>query len=257
MRTMLMGLRPVYAPNTDEGSEAFDDADADDLETGAGADDADEPDEPDADEPSDDEPDADEAGDELEPEPAPAARGRGASDTIRELRSRAQEAERRAQELEARVAERERSQSAELARQREEERLALMSPEERLEHRVNQRLAQIEINTWSTQDRVAFDGLANSNPAVASLRDEVEATFQQRLAAGQPVDRKTIAAFLIGQKALAAAPRAARKGAKAAEAGRAKNATRATSGRGDVPRSETRSQNEAEARRRRLENTPI
>lgn len=256
MRTMLMGSRPVYAPNTDEGSE-IDDADADDLETGAGAEDDPEPDEdePDADEPQDDEPDAE--SDELEPDPAPQARGRGASETIRELRRRSQEAERRAQELEARIAERERAQSADQVRQREEERLAMMSPEERLEYRVNQRLAQIEINSWDARDQVAFEALANGNQAVASLRDEVEATFRQRLQAGQPVDRKTIAAFLIGQKALSAQPRAARKGAKATEVGRAKNTTRATSGRGDVPRSETRSTNEAEARRRRLENTPI
>lgn len=190
---------------------------------------------------------------EAQPEPQPTRgqrRFQALSEEVKAARAEAAAARQEAEQL------RQTRQSQDLARQ-EEERLALMSPEERIEYRVNQRLARVELNSWSASDAVTFEGLANRNPAVAALKDEVEAMFQQRLAAGAPVDRTTIATFLIGQKALAKAPRARAAGKRAEQAGRERNAVRPSSGRGDLAPASRRGGNEAEARRRRLENMEI
>lgn len=249
MRLMLMGSRPVFAPE-DQGAE-FDDADADDLETpeAGGEDDEplDEDAELDADEPTDLEDEALAA----EPEARPAKRG--ASEEIRALRARAQEAERRAEAAEQAAA----SRRNEEAQRAEQERLANMEPAERVEHVVNQRLARIEFQSWDSNDRVAFEAKAAGNPALSRIKDEVEETFRSQVASGKPIDRQTIAAFLIGQKALAAAPRARAAGARSAAAGKERNAARPASGRGDVARSPGRSTDTVAARRARLEGLDI
>ena len=196
--------------------------------------------------------DLDEGDEPLEAQPAPQAR-KGASETIRELRARAQEAERRAAENERRAEEALRARNQEDFQRQERERLEMMSPEERVEYRVNQRLNQIQFSTWDTNDRVMFEGLVSSNPAVAALKSEVEQVFQDRIRQGAPVDRQTIATFLIGQKALAKAPRAKAAGARAAAAGKERNQVRASSGRGDAaPAGRTR-MTEQEARAKRLQ----
>jgi hypothetical protein len=137
------------------------------------------------------------------------------------------------------------------------QRLAEMTPEERIEHRVNQRLAQVEFNGWNTNDQVAFQRAADRNPAVAALTEEVEAAFQAQLKAGKPTDRITIAKFLIGDKALSRAPRAKAAGKRATEAGRERQTAKPTSSRGDVAATGRRAASEAEARRKRLEDTLI
>jgi hypothetical protein len=229
MRNVLMGSRPFFAPNDDQGAE-FDDADADELETPEPAGDGDEElDDEDADEPDADEPEADEDLDPVE-EPQRQTGRRSASDEIRELRRRAQEAERRAQEAEVAV----RTRQSEEAQRREQERRATMTPDELLREDVSRELQQIRFQSWDANDRVAFETLANGNSAISGIKDEVEATFQQMAAQGRPTDRKTIAAYLIGQKALERAPAAKRKGQRAAEASRQRNSARPASGRGDV-----------------------
>jgi hypothetical protein len=253
MRLMLMGSRPFYAPETEDGAE-FDDADADDLETPEAAED----DEPldDAEPDADEDPDLDAGAEEPELEERPT---RGAT------RFQTLAAERAAERARADALEREladlrsqrQQQSQAEAQRAEQERLALMDPAERLEHQMNQRLARIEFQSWDANDRVAFESVAASNPAVARLKAEVEATFQAQVTAGKPIDRQTIAAFLIGQKALAAAPRARAAGKRAAEAGKERNTARPASGRGDVPAARNRSADPAAARRARLADLEI
>ncbi len=250
MRTVLMGQRPFYAPETDDGGD-YDDADADDLETPDAPAEDDEPDED-----ADAEPDDADEPEELDDEPVAPQQTRGER-RFQELSRRTQEAERRAEEAERRIAEAERNRNSEAAAAAERERLAMMTPEEQVEYRVNQRLARIEFSTWDTNDRVQFEGMASGNPAVSAIKDEVEATFQAQVRAGRPTDRATIAAFLIGQKALAKAPAAARKAKKAADAGRARNTARPTSGRGDVAPSRGGRLSEHQARAKRLENIEL
>lgn len=254
MRLMLMGSRPFYAPETDEGG--YDDADADDLdpqEPEAGDDEPlDEDAEPAADEPTDLDAEALEA----EPEERPT---RGAN-RIQTLAAERAAEKARADALERELAEirSQRQQQSQLEAQRaEQERLALMDPAERLEHQMNQRLARIEFQSWDANDRVAFESMAAGNPAVARLKAEVEQTFQAQVAQGKPIDRQTIAAFLIGQKALAAAPRARAAGKRASEAGKERNTARPASGRGDVPAARNRSADPAAARRARLADLEI
>lgn len=254
MRLMLMGSRPVFAPE-DDGAEF--DADADDLETPEAADaeddePLDEDAEPDADEPTDPDDEAVEAQSGERP-----TRGANRIQTLAAERA----AEKvRADRLEAELAalrnERQ-QQSQREAQQAEQERLANMEPAERVEHVVNQRLARIEFQSWDSNDRVAFEAKAAGNPALSRIKDEVEETFRSQVASGKPIDRQTIAAFLIGQKALAAAPRARAAGARSAAAGKERNAARPASGRGDVARSPGRSTDTVAARRARLEGLDI
>lgn len=117
-------------------------------------------------------------------------------------------------------------------RRQEEERLANMSEGERIEYRVNQRLNAMQFQTWDTNDRVQFEGLAARNPAVAALKDDVEKMFRERIQANAPVDRATIAKFLIGERALNRAPRAKAAGKRAEQQGRERNQVRAPGGRG-------------------------
>lgn len=200
-----------------------------------------------------------EDGDEpLEAEPPPAAaRKGGASETIRELRARAQAAEAREAEATRRADDAARSRNAEAFQQQEQERLERMTPDERVDYRVNQAVAPLRFQTWDTNDRVAFDGLANRNSAVAAIKDEVEQVFQERVRTGNAVDRSTIATFLIGQKALNKAPRAKAAGARASAAGRDRNSVRPPASRGDSAPAGRRAVNEAEARRKRLEGQEI
>lgn len=242
MRHMLMGSRPFFAPNDDQGASP--DADEDDLEAGAAGPEGDL--DPDEDEFDDPDADAGEPEDDLDAappvdEPAPS---RGAS-RIQTLNERARQAEERVARMEQEMAalRETRQQSQQLEHQRQEqERLALMSSEERLEYRMSRELAEIRMQTWDANDRVAFNAMAADNPAVAALKDEVEQQFRAMAAQGRHTDRATIATFLIGQKALAKAPRGKAAGRRASEAGRERQAARPSSGRGDVPAARGRSQ---------------
>jgi hypothetical protein len=237
----------AFAPENDEGAEFEDEAPVAETE----AEDQDE--DQDEDEPLDELPE-EEADDEQDEPPAPQTRGQ----------SRHQALANKARDLEAELASLRREREAETQRQQreqfqrqEEQRLAEMTPEERIEHRVNQRLAQVEFNGWNTNDQVAFQRAADRNPAVAALTEEVEAAFQAQLKAGKPTDRITIAKFLIGDKALSRAPRAKAAGKRATEAGRERQTAKPTSSRGDVAATGRRAASEAEARRKRLEDTLI
>lgn len=212
------------------------------------------------DDPPEDDVDPEEDADEDEGSDEPPAAAQPAKQPSRGER-RFQELNERVRAAEARAAEAERvagTKRQEDFQRQEAERLESMAPEERVEYRVNQRLARMEFNSWDTNDRVVFDGLAARNPAVASLKDEVEAAFIERARAGAPVDRSTIAKFLIGEKALSKAPRAKAAGARAAATGRDRNTVRPTNSRGDTPSTGSRrGTNEAEARRKRLENLEL
>lgn len=155
--------------------------------------------------------------------------------------------------------------AAELARAQEAEqaRLAMMSPEERIEYRMNQQehrhrleLAQVRFETADAADKTNFDALCRSNPTASRLRDRVETVLAAERARGTNYPRETVLKFVIGEQALKGAPRAKRRDEKAAEGQRQRQAGRPGSGRSDVGNSGGR-KDERQARRERLENLEI
>ena len=160
-------------------------------------------------------------GDEEEAEETAAKPSRGAN-----LRKRAQEAERlareasdRAERLERDIEDlrrRQQSRSDPEAEARERERLALMSPEERAEHRIQQtenrltgELRRTQFMLSEQNDKAAFDAKCASDPVYRKYQDRVESELQKirrgNPAAGvqpQNVPRERLLELLIGQDAL-------------------------------------------------------
>lgn len=192
-------------------------------------DDAPEPDEPETDPPEDD-PDPGEA----EPEPIAAEKSRRpASEVIRAEKRGRKEAEERATRLEREMAElrtmvtQPRMSEAEIYRQQqaEQERLQLMSPEERIDYRAQQteirlrnEMQQVRFQSAETADKAAFSAFAQSNPLAKKYASQVEAEFAKRLAAGKPVERDVILKHLVGTAILERAASASTKQGKAGKA---------------------------------------
>lgn len=179
---------------------------------------------PDLDEPPVDEADLEpeaEAEPEYEPEPEPQPeqrerRGR-ASDTIRTLRSRAQEAERRAADLERRMAAFEGRQqlpdpravqqaAAEEERQFRESLVGLMPEEislkvaERTERRIMAQLAQTQVQGFDRNDRRDFEQEAARSRFAQSKSQEVEQVLTQMRNQGiYQFGRLDILDFLAGR----------------------------------------------------------
>ena len=144
----------------------------------------------------------------------------------------------------------------------EQQRLAMMSPEERIEYRLqrmerqNQEAsARLERVTLAMQDKTSFDTLCATNKVAADRAGRVEKLVAEHAARGTPVDRMTALKFLIGEDALkngglvaAARERGAARIAKAS--------TRPSNGRGDVP-AQGRAERSKEQRYKALEDVRI
>lgn len=146
--------------------------------------------------------------------------GRG-RDTIRNLRQRAQEAERtlaaerdatnrRFAELETRIGQRQPS-AADLAREEAEEqaRVELMSPAqvaryfaEKSERRIAQALQGQQFQVHDRIDKQAFEAQVQANPLLARVAPKVEQVLQQERAAGRNTDRIIVAKYLLGDEML-------------------------------------------------------
>lgn len=177
-------------------------------------------------------------------------------------RERAESAERRLAEIER---ERQGRQTADEVRL-ENERIALMAPEERLEHLLKRQEAQTRTQIGALQfqmqdatDRSAFESLCARNPAFETVRDDVERQLSETRRGGGNTTREVMATYLIGQRAI----QAAAKGGKAKQA--AKGAARVAAGRVAAPagRSDARGTggktggDSAAARAKRLEGQQI
>lgn len=144
-------------------------------------------------------------------QPAEVSGKKGNSEFGR-LRAKAREAEARAEAAERRIAEAERAaQGRQTAEQQrlEQERVALMSPEEKTEYLLqrqeqgfNARFGQLEQRLADNADRVAFDSLCARNPAFAALRDEAEQKLAELRRNGGSGTREVVATYLIGQRAI-------------------------------------------------------
>lgn len=86
-------------------------------------------------------------------------------------------------------------------------RLALMSPEERINYRLDQAerrnqqaTAQMQFQLQENADRSGFAALCASDPLAARLASKVEAKLSEIRAQGQNVSREALLDFLIGQE---------------------------------------------------------
>lgn len=155
-------------------------------------------------------------------------RGKNARETIRELRARAQNAERLAEERERRLREVDGSYTREeqaAAQARERELLAAMTPEEKAQYYTDKRLERIEQGQRQTQlalrdstDQNVFSAKAVTDARYRNYAPKVEAKLAEMRQRGAWAPREVILATLIGQEVLAKGSGAAKvlgKGAKA------------------------------------------
>lgn len=145
----------------------------------------------------------------------PPKRRSRANDRIRTAVERATKAEQKAADFERRLNEIERQRSQptpaelEAARRAEEERLALMTPEQRIDYRFaqqeqrhQQEIHRVRLETRISADKAAFESVKASNPTARKYAAEVEAAVAAEAAKGMLVDRMVAFQFILGKHAL-------------------------------------------------------
>jgi hypothetical protein len=175
--------------------------------------------------------------------------------SAREAKEEAAAARREAADLRARIDGRQTETEAALER----ERVALMSPEERLEHRItkmqqeNERArGQAQLQLADISDRSSFSAACARNTVLSDIADEVEAQLAEARRAGINLPRTTIAERILGQRLLARAGRAKPKQVRAGAERVARETVRPPGGgASNVSRSPGRT-SEAAARAKRL-----
>lgn len=121
--------------------------------------------------------------------------------------------------------------------QQRADRLALLSPEDRLRTEMDERLQVHQMQQQhlmrqlqDSSDRSAFEALAGRNPLANKMRDQVERALADVRAKGQDLPREAVFTFLVGQKAIAQMGKPNKKAA----ANRQRQAARPASTRSDV-----------------------
>ena len=86
------------------------------------------------------------------------------------------------------------------------QRLALMTPEERLEYKLDQAerrnqqtMQSMQFQMQDSGDKSAFVALCASDPVAARYKDRVEAKLTELRSQGQNVNREALLTFLVGQ----------------------------------------------------------
>lgn len=195
----------------------------------------------------------------------PPVRGGGrANETIRSLRSRLQETERRLNELATGrpPAQQQRMETP----QEREARLALLDPFDRMqtELRETQELMLAQNRQTAFQladqtDKATFDALAQSDPLYKKWAPRVETELQNLRRNNQNVSRKDLLYYLVGKQALEGRNSSgARQQRRAAQQRVNNQRTRPANGRSDAgTRQQAQGRNDAERRERRLEDMPL
>ena len=187
-----------------------------------------------------------------------------ATERVERALADAKEARERAEAAERRLAALEQGRTQTEEAQREAKALEAMDPYERNQFLSEKALretrgevAALRRDMADTADRTDFASKAARNPALAAVADDVEKALATMRANGTTAPRETVAAYLIGQRALARAGGAKTRAAKAG-AGRIAAATAKPGGgaRSDV-RPERPGADTAAARKARLENMQI
>lgn len=144
--------------------------------------------------------------------------------------------------------------------EQEQAKLALMSPEERQDYKLDKALGRHERNNQALafqlmdqSDRVAFEGHAAVNPLARKLGPEVERRLAALRQSGGNATRDVVFTYLLGEKARA---QLAKKNPKAGERVRQQR-TEPVRARGDVTPDRRRQDGSVAAMERRLENQQI
>jgi hypothetical protein len=118
----------------------------------------------------------------------------------------------------------ERNKPREVDPELERQRLELMTPEERMEYRLNKmeeltrrETARLQTQLWESSDRAAFASMAASNPLVSKYKDQVESLFQQEMRKGNMLSREVLLKYVVGENMLKRAPKAASTQRKAGQ----------------------------------------
>ena len=219
---------------------------------------------------AEDEEHTDEAGDEPaeggEGQPAAVAAKPRSAATIavqeakraaKEAKAEAEATRRELNDLRQAAQGRQTAEQAELDRQR----VALMAPEEKYEYLLNKQAEQTRTQVGALQfqmhdatDRSRFDGLCVRVPAYAAIQDLVEDALGKARAQGGNPSRETVAKYLIGERAVAAALRGGKtKQVRKGQENIQRQTVKAPAGRSDVPGGERRAGgNDRAARAARL-----
>ena len=125
----------------------------------------------------------------------------------------------------------------------EQERLALMSPEDRMQYQLDKALRQNEQRTQQLLfqqqqqlDKQAYDFKAKDDKLYASMAEAVEKEYQRVISQGRYASREDIHTYLVGQRAKEQRGKANPKAA----ASRKRQEAPPVRGRGDAPRSSGR-----------------
>jgi hypothetical protein len=182
----------------------------------------------------------------------PAPRRGGGSQTIREQRRRAQEAEQRAAQLERELAEargfqqgmQARTVDPQAAARAEQEfyaSLEMMPPAQayqalmqRGQQQIGNVVQNLQFQTNERLDKQAYDAAARTSRVHQQYRSQVESTLAAERAAGRNPDREVILKYLVGNDVLERANRAAPAQRTGAARRVASQRTQPTGARGDV-----------------------
>ncbi len=211
------------------------------------------------------EPEVDEDGNPIEPEPepedvTPAPRRGGGSQTIREQRRRAQEAEERAAKAERELAEARGFQQGIAARQvdpqaaaRAEQEfyasLEMMPPAQayqalmqRGQQQIGAVIQGVEFRANERADKQSYDIAARTSKVHQQYRSQVEQTLAAERAQGRNPEREVILKYLVGNDVLERSSRAAPAQRNGAARRVASQRTQPTGARGDAARGQRRPQ---------------
>ena len=150
--------------------------------------------------------DGTEAEEEVEVEAARPSRGeqrfQRLANESKEAKAEAAELRRELQEFKAQQRQTAQQESPEQVAQR----LALMTPEERLEYKLDQAerrnqqtMQSMQFQMQDSGDKSAFVALCASDPVAARSKDRVEAKLTELRSQGQNVNREALLTFLVGQ----------------------------------------------------------
>ena len=121
----------------------------------------------------------------------------------------------------------------------EQERFALMSPEDRMQYQLDkalrtnqQQTQQMLFQMQQNQDKTAFDLKAKDDPVYRRFASDVEREYQKVISQGRYASREDILTYLVGKRAL---EKRGQSNPKAA-ASRKKQEGRPVNARGDAPR---------------------
>lgn len=143
-------------------------------------------------------------------------------------------------------------------------RISLLSPEERMEARHQRWIEQTSQQNQRTQldnalqrDRDTFRSLARTDKRIARMADQVEREFDKRFRAGQLVPRVDILKWLVGNQWLDGDQQGTNRAREAARRRVDRQTVRPASGGSDVRASRRERTDDRTARARRLEGQQI